>query len=72
MAIKGAKTIAEYAIRKWLKEEGFALGFFTLDMNDNEGTLTDSKGEQLILFYDSTSKSVHIKEGTANGNSVYL
>lgn len=72
MAIKGAKTIAEYAIRKWLKEEGFAMGYFTFDMNDNEGTLTDYKGEKLVLFYESASKSVHIKEGTANGNSVYL
>ena len=72
MAIKGAKTIAEYAIRKYLKEEGVALGFFILDMNGNEGTLTDYKGERLILVYDPVSKSVHIKEGAIHGNSIYL
>ena len=72
MAIKGAKTIAEYAIRKKLKEEGFCLGFFTLDMNSNEGTLTDYKGERLTLIYDPASKEVHTKEGTAHGHSVYL
>ena len=72
MAIKGAKTIAEYAIRKYLEEEGFVLGFFTLSMNGNVGTLTDHKGEKLTLIYDPVSKSVHAKEGTAHGNPVYL
>ena len=28
MAIKGAKTIAEYAIRKWLENEGFVMECF--------------------------------------------
>lgn len=62
MAITGAKSIAEYAIRKWLKAEGFALGFFTLEMNGNEGTLTDMNGTSLVLTYDSGEKLVYIKE----------
>lgn len=59
---KKSKTIAEYAIRKWLREQGFALDFFVLDMNGNEGMLTDEKGEKLPLIYDPVSKSVRIKE----------
>ena len=72
MAIKGAKTIAEYTIRKWLKEQGFALGLFILDMNGIEVILTDDNGEKLILIYDPASKSVRIKEGTVHGDSVSL
>ncbi len=72
MAIKGAKTIAEYAIRKWLREQGFVLGPFILNMNGNEGILTDCKGEKLTLIYDPASKSVRIKEDTVQGNSVNL
>lgn len=30
MAIKGAKTIAEYAVRKWLSEQGFVMGYHGL------------------------------------------
>lgn len=71
MVIKGAKNIAEYAVRKWLREQGFALDFFNLDMNGNEGILTDCKGEKLILIYDPASKSVRIKD-TVQGNSVNL
>lgn len=61
VAIKKAETIAEYVIRKWLKEEGFALGLFILEMNGNEGTLKDHNGESLVLVYDPDEKSVYIK-----------
>lgn len=63
MAIRNARTIAEYAIRKYLKEEGFALGFFILEMNGNEGTLTDHDGGSLVLVYDPAEKTVYIKGG---------
>lgn len=72
MAIKGAKTIPDYTIRKWLREQGFALDFFNLDIDGNEGVLTDCKGEKLTLIYDPASKSVRIKEGTVHGDSVCL
>ncbi len=62
VAIKGCKTIAEYAIRKWLKEEGFALAFFPLEMNGNEGKLTDIQGNSLILTYDPSEKLVYANE----------
>lgn len=35
--IKGAKSIAEYAIRKWLLEQNFVLECFTLTMDGSKG-----------------------------------
>lgn len=60
--IKGAKSIAEYAIRKWLLEQNFVMEFFKLSMDGNKGVLTDQTGESMTLVYDSDSKFVYIKE----------
>lgn len=62
MTIKGAKTIAEYAIRRWMAEQNFAAGYFELTMNGNEGTLTDRTGDSMVLVYDSERKAVYVKE----------
>lgn len=59
---KGAKTIAEYAIRRWLTDQNFALECFRLEMDGNEGILTDRQGEELTLAYDSGTKTVAVKE----------
>ena len=59
MAIKGAKSIAEYAMRKWLKEEELELAFFTLEINGNEGKLTDAMGNSITLTYDPSEKLVY-------------
>ncbi len=39
--IKGCKTIAEYAIRKWMETKGFVFAHFDLRVNGNEGIITD-------------------------------
>lgn len=57
--IKGAKTIAEYAIRKWLLEQNFAMEFFELSMAGNKSILTDQTGETMELIYDAVSKTVY-------------
>lgn len=62
MAIKGAKTIAEYAVRKWLSEQGFVMEYFSLSMEGNRGILTDGNNDTLILVYDSNTKSVSVTE----------
>ena len=62
MPIKGVKSIAEYAIRRWLQEENFAMSNFTLTMNGNEGILKDRLGETLKIRYDRDTKSVYIDE----------
>ena len=58
--IRGAKTIAEYAIRKWLETEIFEMSCFKLTMNGNEGVITDGTGATLRLFYDDTEKTVYM------------
>ncbi len=62
MPIKGARTIAEYAIRRWLISQGFAVEFFDITMDGNKATVTDRNKESLALVYDSDSKSVYIKD----------
>lgn len=62
MVTKGAKTIAEYAIRSYLDREGFVMGCFDLKMNGSEGTLTDRNGDSLVLVYSAEDRSVQVKE----------
>lgn len=62
MAIKEAKTIAEYAIRKWLIEQNFATEYFDLIVTGNVGTLTDRDQNSMALVYDPGTKSVYIEE----------
>ena len=59
MAIKGAKTIAEFAIRQWMQEHNFVMGCFTLSMNGNEGVITDEANETLTVVYDPGTKQVY-------------
>lgn len=60
--IKGAKSIAEYAIRKWLQSDGFEMRYFKLTVHDNEAMIVDSAGDTLWLIYDNDTKSVYVKE----------
>ena len=60
--IEGAKSIAEYTIRKWLQSEGFEMRYFKLTVHDNEAMIVDSAGDTLRLVYDNDTKSVYAKE----------
>ena len=60
--IKGARSIAEYAIRKYLAEQDFVMKYFNFTMNGREGTLTDENGDSVTLVYDSARKIVYAKE----------
>ena len=60
--VKGAKSIAEYAIRRWLSEQGFDLEYFKLFMDGNRSTLTDKNGEGLVLVYDPGNRVVYVAE----------
>ena len=60
--IKNAKTIAEYAIRRWLEDEGFVMECFQLEISGYEGIVTDRTRESLRLVYDETSKTVKVVE----------
>lgn len=56
--IKGTKSIAEYAFRKWMECQNFAIEYFDLSIDGNKGTLTDRTGDTLVLHYDPVEKSV--------------
>ncbi len=62
MAIKGARSIAEYAIRKWMAQEGLVEEYFSLTVKGNEGFLADREGNYLELEYEPLTKMVHVKE----------
>lgn len=52
MVIKGAKTIAEYAIMRWAVEQGFVM--------EHLGKLEDRHGDSITLVYDRETKTVHV------------
>lgn len=58
MAIKNARTISEYVIRKWLQDNHFDMDWFQLEMNGEDGVLTDRSGDTMKLHYDKQSKMV--------------
>lgn len=60
--IKGVKSIAQYAIRKWLQDQNFVMSYFNLEINGNEGVLMDKNDDTMTLVYDSDSKTVYVKE----------
>lgn len=62
MAIKGAKSIAEYAMLRWIREHYFDMEGFSFTVNGNEGILKDQLGEYIVLVYDPETKSVYVKE----------
>lgn len=43
--------IAEYAIRKWMEEQGLVTEHFSLEMNGSTGILSDQNGDTLELIY---------------------
>lgn len=60
--IKECKTIAEYAIRKWLQDQNFVMSHFNLYVNGNEAVLKDENNDTMTLVYDNLSKTVYVKE----------
>lgn len=62
MAMEGAKSIAEFAIRRYLTELGIPMKHYTLSMDGRVGTLTDKNGDSITLEYDNRRKAVY-KQG---------
>lgn len=60
--VRGAKKIAEYAIRRWLYDHEFVMECFSLTMMDDRGVLKDSNNDTLTLVYDSEEKRVYVED----------
>ena len=60
--IKGARSIAEYAIRRWLESQRFEMSMFSLEMNGNKGVLKDRNGESMTLVYNGATCEVYVDE----------
>ena len=59
MAIKGAKTIAEYAFRKWMEDNEFITEFFKLELvGSHEAVIKDSTGDTMKLVYEPETRTV--------------
>lgn len=58
----GTRTIAEYAIRKWLQDRNFVMSEFELTVYRNKGVLKDKNGDSITLVYDSANKTVYTQE----------
>lgn len=59
MAVKGAKTIAEYMIRKWMEQQDLDPARFEMVMTGNrEAVIRDSNGDELCLEYDQACRMV--------------
>lgn len=60
--MKGCKTIAEFAIKKWMEDNGFDLGEFTVKMNGNEAVILDKNGDSMKVIYDNNERRVAMKD----------
>lgn len=60
MAIKKARTIAEYAIRTYLEKNHVDTNWFSLDIDENEAVLTDRTGDSIKLQYDRKTHEVTV------------
>ncbi len=57
--IKGAKTVAEFEIRKWLNKKEFAIDHFVFEMvGPREAVIKDVNGDQLRLIYNPATRMV--------------
>lgn len=60
--VKGAKTIAEYAIHKWMQDHEFVMDYFELKVDGNTGIITDMNGERMFLIYKDGEVFVEFDE----------
>ena len=62
LILRGCKTIAEYVFRRWMAENGFANGYFTLEVAGNEAVIKDQVSDTLNLTYDKVEKRVRVEQ----------
>lgn len=60
--MKGCKTIAEYAIKKWMEDKGFVMEYFSVEMCGNKAVITDKTGGSLKVKYNHETREVEEME----------
>lgn len=60
--MKGCKTVAEYAIKKWMEENNFVMTEFSVGMDENEAVITDKTGDSIRVRYNREEKKVEVME----------
>lgn len=58
--MKGCKTVAEYAIRKWMAENGFVMSEFSVGMEGNKAVISDKTGDSMSVSYSPENKLVTV------------
>lgn len=58
--MKGCKTIPEFVIKKWMKDNGFVLSEFLVEMSGNTAKISDKTGDSMEVYYNPEHKSVEI------------
>lgn len=60
--MKGCKTIAEYAIRRWMEENGFVMSEFSVEMDGNCAEIKDKTGDSMKVAYNTKERKVEVME----------
>lgn len=60
--MSGCKTIAEYAIKKWMEDNEFVMSEFSVEITGNEATITDRTGDSMMVRYNQETKRVEVIE----------
>lgn len=54
------RSISQYAVTKWLKDNDFDMECFSVSMNYRSATVTDRMGDALRLEFDKESGTVNV------------
>lgn len=60
--MKGCKAIAEYAIKKWMEDNGFVMSEFSVEMNGENALIIDKTGDSMKVSYDKKGRKVEVME----------